>query len=119
MKALCIKLLDSLGRETSSSPWLKVGATYDVLSISVDERGRCLFRIAADQQDDPGLFSSTQFELVDNSLPTIWTITLARGGGMFLGPSEWAKPGFWEAYFDGDEQSRQVYRRDRSAITDP
>jgi len=116
MRVRCIKLLDSLGRPTSSSPWAKLGAVYEVLDILV-ESGRVSLRLVGDEST-PAMFQVEMFEVVDSTIPPTWTVTSAQPGCLYFAPTAWSRPGFWEDFFDGNEKARACFEAERKRIID-
>ena len=55
------------------------------------------------------------FMTVDGRLPDSWEARLGEGGVLRLGPREWMKPGFWDAYFDREPTAVEAYERGRRA----
>lgn len=116
MKVRCLNLLGATGQPADQSRWLKIGHEYDVLTLSVDSKGKKYVRIQPEDGSGPGLFLLEQFEIADASIPCSWTIQINKKGGLTLGPKEWAEPGFWERYFDGDTQAATIFETERRKI---
>jgi hypothetical protein len=106
MKVKCVRLLDSPGIQ---SHWLLEGKSYDVLSIVMDAHGRWLLRILCESSPGVALFQLEQFEIVDASVPHCWIATWNASGVFELTIREWAHPGFWESYFDGELDAKKLF----------
>jgi hypothetical protein len=125
MKVRCVKVVsETTGAPLRKSPWLTVGALYNVLTISADPEGQVLFRLVGNDDAKPGLFSSKQFEIVDGSLPTCWRAKSKENGGVQLAPVAWLRDGFWERYFDGERTAIEEFQegcadieRDRKTLS--
>lgn len=81
---------------------LTLGDTYEVIGIEGNE-----YRIVDDKRE-PILFDPTCFEVVDNTEPTFW-VSVLEDGVRYAYPPEWARPGFFEDYFDYQEDTRQEF----------
>lgn len=113
MKVRCKMLLDVLGREVKTSPWLTIDAIYDVLSIVIESNGQVLARVFDDQKDFPSLHPLEQFEIAEHSMPKNWGIFNRQDGGLFLGPRAWSEAGYWERLLDGDPVAQQTFEAER------
>lgn len=109
MKILCTKLLDASGVEVSSSPWVKLGRIYVVLTFSIDTAGRARVRIVDDQGGKPGIFSLEQFEIVDHTIPINWEVSQRLSGDFFFGPAAWSAPGYWSRYVEDDPEAVRIF----------
>src|SRR5215831_11581966 len=98
MKVRCTRLLDWRGETVDRSAWLKIGGIYHVLAIEMNA-GRAMFRIIG-EDPTPALFQPQMFEVVSSAIPESWVISSPAAGHFDLGPEAWARPGFWEDYFD-------------------
>jgi hypothetical protein len=95
----------------SRSPWLTLGREYVVLSVLADTKGDVMYRLISDDQLTPALFDAAQFEVVSSTLATSWCIRVPAEGGLELAPAAWLTPGFWESYFDGEEEALTAFRK--------
>jgi hypothetical protein len=116
MKVRCTKLIDSLGRPVSQSPWLQLGKESIVLTLSIDALGRALVRIVDDRGAEPGLYSLNHFEIVEHTIPVNWAVTQVNSGGLFFGPLAWGKPGYWERYFENDPEAVRIFESEYHKI---
>ena len=114
MKVRCIKLVSLEGKELASSPWLKLDGVYDVLSFTAGLNRGVLLRIL--DEKSAGLFPLQQFEIVDGTIPTSWRATALPTGDISFGPQSWREPGFWERYFDGNEEARKIFDEECRAM---
>ena len=107
MKVRCDRLpAPSSGISLESSPWVRIGADYTVLSILINPRGRNQLRILDDSQT-MGLFDPEFFSTVDETVPENWVIRIVGDGIFRLAPEAWLADGFWEAYYDGDAHAAE------------
>lgn len=81
---------------------LTLGQTYEVIGIECDD-----YRII-DNKHEPILFDPTCFDVVDNSEPTFWE-SFTEDGVRYAYPTEWMRPGFFEDYFDYNEEVRRDF----------
>ncbi len=95
--------------------WITEGEDYHVLSIIYDERKIFFYRIIGDDGITPALFESNLFVPVSSTIPSNWTINF--DGNIFqLAPLSWLTPGFWEKYFDGDHEAREIFSAEYQII---
>jgi hypothetical protein len=111
MRVRCIQTPTSeIESAESRSPWLTLGREYVVLSVLADTNGQVLYRLISDDQRTPALFAATQFKVISSGIPSCWRIRIPIEGGLELAPEAWLSPGFWESYFDGDEEAETAFR---------
>ena len=84
---------------------LALGQTYEVIGIEGD-----YYRII-DDTDDPVLFDTTCFDVVDILEPVFWKSFL-EDGVRYAYPPEWQRPGFFEDYHDYNEEVRRSFWQD-------
>lgn len=117
MKIECVEGFD-LGPE-KFSPWLTVGKVYHVLSIERGADGECWFRIQTGQGDrgssSVGLFRAENFRLVSSHRPSMW-VDKENNGALQSSPESWQKVGFWEAFYDNDDETLANFEMERMAI---
>jgi hypothetical protein len=77
--------------------------------------GTVRFRIES-EQDTPALVESEFFELVDASIPASWVALMGPAGGFSLEAKAWARPGFWEAFYDRDPEAMDLYEAEKSRM---
>jgi hypothetical protein len=111
MRVVCCRVVSpTTGEEMGGSPWLTVGREYAVLEITAYPGREILFRILGDDaQSGPGVWDSRLFRSVSTGLPATWTAAVDEEGVLTIGPEKWRRDGFWEAYFDRDEQAVQDF----------
>lgn len=87
----------------SCSIWsLTIERLYPVIAIEADH-----FRIV----DDTGelyLYKPGCFEVTDSREPSSW-VSKRIDGLRYASPPEWSRAGFFEDYFDRDEEARAVF----------
>lgn len=96
--------------------WLHQNCIYAVQSIYIDPDEGCKYRILGEELNTPALFSAADFEIIDASLPPSWVVFELGNGSFVIGPAAWTATGFWERYFDGDQEARQEFETYRSRI---
>ena len=97
-------------RESVKDPWLRGGQEYVVLSLISSPRG-VEFRICSGSELTPVIHSSAMFDITSDALPSGWVAYISREGGYLeLSPPEWNKVGFWQKFFDGDDDSIGIFR---------
>jgi hypothetical protein len=117
MRVRCIQLPSSAATKAGSrSPWLTLGREYVVLSVLADTAGRVFYRLLSDDQRTPALFGATQFEVTSTNIPKGWCLWVPEEGGLELSPAAWLTPGFWESYFDAEEEALRVFNAELTTI---
>ena len=96
------------GQEVEESPYLAVGATYEVLEMYVDAAGRSELRLLL-QDGDNGLWPTNGFETTDSSIPPSWKCVLQSDGYLRFAPEAWLVPGYWERYLDREAEALDIY----------
>lgn len=116
----CFKTYDSITREPiERTPWLTIGKEYVVLSLEVralSVENRVYLSIQSDDGANPVLFEADQFVTVSSKMPANWVISLDEFGNMNIEPQKWSRPGFWEDYFNFDEDARQDFEDELKVI---
>ena len=98
--------------DKSDAPWLKKGETYTVLSLYAEKMG-VSYRILSGDPPTPVLHSAKIFEVLDGSIPSSWRVGINDAGEfMELTPEPWLEPGFWERYFDQDDQAIELFEQE-------
>ncbi len=105
MKVSPIKLTDAEGRSLR----LTLGRTYEVLGIEAGS-----YRILSDADamprgNEPGLYASTCFRVVEPNEPDFWECAYGEAGERYCYPPEWNEPGFFEAYHRGVAEVRERF----------
>lgn|SRR5690242_13033197 len=117
MRVKCTGLKQELGKDPSSSVWLKIGAVYEVICLTFDAHSKAVYaRIVGEQPAIPAVHAIEQFEIIDSRMPATWEIFGGKNGGFFIGPAPWAVPGFWEKFFDRDATARQIFEVELSKL---
>lgn len=119
MKVKCIQLIDERSRKPmENSPWLTVERVYHVLSIELDISGLLKFRLIGDNGTTPALHDASQFEVVNDLIPSTWVVVSKPGICFELTPKSWTKAGFWENYFDGMREAVALFELERKKMLD-
>lgn len=84
------------------------GRVYEVQEVGADPGGHNWLRIEGDD-GTPALFDSRCFVLVNSHLPPSWQVELLDSGSVTIGPPQFLRQGFWEAFFDRDPSAEAVY----------
>jgi hypothetical protein len=82
---------------------LTPGRTYLVYEINNDS-----FRVCNDKEE-PILYPKELFRVIDNSIPSGWIMVDFGDGEYSLGPREVNKRGFFERYFDGENEEVEAF----------
>ena len=83
---------------------ITIGEIYSVIGIEGD-----YFRIVNDVKE-PILYPKILFDIIDPNIPADWLKT-EYDGEIFVEPPETSKPGLYETYFDGDQDSIKIYKK--------
>ena len=86
-----------------SGPHMTIGKLYEVIGIEADT-----YRII-DDSDEPYLYESNQFEIVDSSEPDFWITDYGDDGERYSYPPSWARVGFFEDYYDKVETVKNQF----------
>ncbi|MFE0047507.1 hypothetical protein [Streptomyces albireticuli] len=95
---------------------LRGGEEYTVLEMYAKCEGRNYYRIDPMDGSAPALFDTRGFSVVSPVVSRLWVAGASDEGSLFLRPKEWAAPGFWEAYFDGEYWAEEGYTALRDAL---
>ncbi|MCD9141798.1 hypothetical protein [Streptomyces albireticuli] len=95
---------------------LRGGEEYAVLEMYAKFGGRNYYRIDPMDGSAPALFDTRGFSVISPSVSRLWVAGSSDEGSLFLRPEEWAAPGFWEAYFDGEDWAEEGYVSLRDAL---
>jgi hypothetical protein len=110
-----VRLLAERAREMSG--WLRPDRSYLVLEVEPSPPGSTSYRLESENASSPALFPAEAFEVVSPRLPSSWIARYWPGSGLQLTPERWTVPGFWEAFFDGEEQAGRLYREERDRMS--
>ncbi len=97
--------------------WITEGKDYHVLSIFCDKRSIFFYRIIGDDGITPALYESSLFIPISSKIPCNWIIDLDEDVFQ-LSPASWLTSGFWEQYFDGDQEARKIFSKETRIIMD-
>jgi hypothetical protein len=119
MKVRCNKIMRADGSLTSEArnQKLTVGNEYTVLGIHGGEPGSIRYRLMGDDQHTPAIHNAEQFDIVSSEISSGWVFQIYPSLAWSLGPAAWAKKGFWEAYFDGDNEAKAIFDEELLAIS--
>lgn len=119
MKVKCIRLLNSIGQEVESSPWLTLGRIYHVMAIYVEPDGKCSFTIISRHPEGEwpqmGYQYAECFEVTSEKVPSNWREWKSKGASG-ISPAAWQKPGFLEAFYDHEPTTYSIFERERDII---
>jgi len=119
MKVICTKVpLDATGKAQDTSPWVTVGAEYDVVSVIAVPHRELLLQIV-DNEGGLGWFASVDFMTVDGTIPASWVSQIDEKGMLELAPAAWLVPGFWEDYYDGEPSAVDAVEAELQSIPQP
>ena len=83
---------------------LTTGNVYNVIGIEADD-----LRII-NNDGAPYLYAACLFEIIDPHEPDDWITEFGEDGERYAYPPELNRPGFFEDYFDGDEETIAAFR---------
>lgn len=107
----CVRIInEQTGELLPPNSWLTIGKKYHVLSIFVADGEVPKYRLIGDDGVTPALHTSSQFDVVSDTLPSVWKAHSVPFKFFELAPGSWTAPGFWEAYFDGDPEAEAIFR---------
>ncbi len=89
--------------------WLREGRIYAVQSIYVSADEGVQYRILGEEPNTPALFAAGDFEIIDATMPPTWIVFDLGSRNFVIGPADWTSPGYWELYFEGDQEARQKF----------
>jgi hypothetical protein len=118
MKVRCIKLSDSRGNPQERSSWLTVGKLYQVLAIELDNGGLWLLRLIGDGLNGVALFRLEDFEVISAKVSPSWVVCWKTDGLFDLSPERWARPGFWEKFYDNSPEAVRIFEEEKKRIVD-
>ena len=114
MKVKCVQLLDGMGKPVDRSSWAKLGSVYHVLGLWI-QNGHVKLRLVG-EEDDPALYQPEMFEVVSSMIPSTWVVTSPKLGCFSIEPEPWTRPGFWEAFYEGDPKAIACFEEERRKI---
>ncbi|RYE59417.1 MAG: hypothetical protein EOP48_00975 [Sphingobacteriales bacterium] len=89
--------------------------SYRVFTSSITQNA-LIYRLLADDLEDPALFDATEFTVVDTRLPKGWKLKKASGVVSDEGYQPLIEAGFWDDYFDGKESAVAQFREIASPL---
>lgn len=119
MKVKCIKIYNEITKTfQKSSSWLSIGNEYLVSEVSMRPEREILYRLQGDTNKElPAIYDARQFEVVTNTIPSNWIVIQECDGIITFTPANWSIPGFWENFFDGDQNAIESYRKELNIIS--
>src|SRR5436190_18636649 len=104
MKVKYIGIYNNIKKsQQKSSSRLTLGKDYIVIEILSCIKEGVSYRLIGDNKDgSPAIFSAIEFEIISDSVPTNWALTIKKNGLIVNGPSSWRKLGFWENCYSAD-----------------
>jgi len=84
---------------------LTKGRVYLVLGIASD------FLRIQDDEGSPYLYEPKDFVIVEDGYPDFWICKKGYKGEDYYYPEEWIEPGFFEDYFDGVVEARNIFNK--------
>jgi len=99
---------DEKGRRNG---WITIGKIYLVLEMDFRPDG-LVYRLTPDNTSTPPLFEAYFFEVVDGRLPPNW-IGSTKYKFLSICPSSWLYDGFWEDYFNDQEEAVEIFEREK------
>jgi hypothetical protein len=113
VKISCVSLGDP---SRDGGAWLTLGREYLVLSILAVPGNGIRFRIVADNGRTPILEDSSLFRASNVALPISWVASVSADGVLEIGPARWLTRGYWERYFDRDEEAVAIFEEEVAAM---
>lgn len=108
----------SSGEEKNVRAWLSLQDEHVVLEVSASLKDSMThYRLLAKDGKTPALFPANLFVVTSIDVPSNWSIVLTEAHLNIL-PSRWSRPGFWEAYFDGDQQALMEFREELRTLSE-
>jgi hypothetical protein len=102
MKIKTISIVETI---SSKNPYLTPNTEYWVIGFD-DENYRVL-----DDNKEPILYPKYLFEIIDKKYSDDWVKVSYDDGEYFVDPPELSDIYFYEKYFDGDKETREVFRQ--------
>lgn len=84
--------------------YITIGETYSVVGIEGN-----YYRLINDAKE-PILYPKVLFDIIDPDIPSDWLET-EYDGEIFIEPPDTSEPGFYENYFDGDQDNIMIYKK--------
>lgn len=100
-----VKSIPTVETVNSKNPFLTPNTVYWVVGFD-DENYRII-----DDNNEPILYPKYLFEVIDNSQTDDWVKVSYDDGEYFVDPPELSDTYFYEKYFDGDKESREIFKK--------
>ena len=121
MKVLCRKIISPATGEDlgEASPWLIKGKEYVVLAYTYIEKVGFDIYIQTEDQNEPGIFDLTGFEVVSSKIPSTWVVKHWKSHGRdvvnFL-PESWNYDTFFEDIENQDPKAIELFNQEAEKI---
>jgi hypothetical protein len=112
VKARLIRRINPVTLEPLERSSPEIGTVYTVLEIAGGRHG---VHLRTWRDDSPVLSPLEEFEITDPTLAPTWQ-AFQRDASLVMRPPAWNEEGFWERYFDGDSEAREIFERERAII---
>jgi hypothetical protein len=96
--------------------WLDPDVRLSVLAIQSRPTDGSMLLLWSERQATAVLFPASDFDVIDDDLPSAWGVKVDLNGYIELAPREWLKDGFWERYHDGDPEAEAAFAVGRAAV---
>ncbi|NJQ02477.1 hypothetical protein [Streptomyces zingiberis] len=103
------------GSDVSHPSSLRPGVEYPVLEVYAEMNGDNFFRVESGS-GNPAMFGSRFFEVQSRRMPECWILRIIEPGSVLIQPAAWSRQGFWESFFDGEQNARDLYVRWREEV---
>jgi hypothetical protein len=106
------------GREVENHHSVTRGREYLVLAAFAEPL-RTALPLGLQILDDaghPSWWPASMFATTSTVIPPNWIANVDEEGDLHLGPAAWIVRGFWEAFFDGEPEAVEIYKREFAII---
>lgn len=109
MRVTCVDILSPAHSNVAgANPRVTLGREYDVIGI-YGAGPTIKYRLVADDGKMPSLQDARQFQIVCARIPDDWVFQFLTSSEWELAPASMSNAGFWEAFFDGDQDARSQF----------
>ena len=96
--------------------WFDPSEVLIVLAANSVPSGGSRFLLWSEKQSTAALFPVSDFEIMDNRLPSAWVAKVDLNGYLELAPPEWLSADFWERFHNGDPEAEATFKKEVAAI---
>lgn len=89
--------------------WLTANESVIVLAISYASSVGSRFLLWSNRQKNVALFSTAEFEIVDQQMSRAWVASIDLNGNVEFGPIEWLEGDFWDRFHSGDAEAERIF----------